>query len=470
MGMAPYGDPSIYREELRLWYTLLPSGDYSLRDDYPGFIKFWTEKVGEVEHEKLSQASRNFAASLQESIEIIVFHVLKHFQKQLKSTHLVMAGGVAHNCSLNGKILRSGLFQKVWVHPAAHDAGAGVGSGLLHFFKSEGSLPLPLKDLFLGPSVGTPKHIEAVLGEWSSLIEFSTSETEECLKKTAKLLASGKVIGWINGRSEFGPRALGGRSILADPRPASNKGRINSMVKKREGYRPFAPSVLVEEFREWFDVPNSSEALPYMIFVVNVRSEKQDTLGAVTHIDGTSRVQTIDAQDSPNYWKLISFFKEETGVPILLNTSFNNNAEPVVDSLEDALTCFLTTGLDLLVIEGKYIVSKKHIKLQLLNDFDIRMNPRCTLQFGAPTRGRNKDPYCGWRVTLDKFPGPGIQVFKVNSGIAHVLFSKEPRPAEILFEECKDANGISETEFLKLVLDLWSKRVLILRPLKKKNK
>ena len=166
------------------------------------------------------------------------------------------------------------------------------------------------------------------------------------------------MIGWVQGRSEFGPRALGNRSILADPRPAGNMTRINAMIKKREGYRPFAPSVMEEHVRDYFELPDEVASLPYMIFVVPVRVDRRSLLGAVTHVDGSARVQTVSRTDNERFWQLLRAFGDLTGVPVLLNTSFNNNAEPIVDTLDEAVTCYLTTGLDYLVA-GDYLVTRR---------------------------------------------------------------------------------------------------------------
>jgi carbamoyltransferase len=253
-----------------------------------------------------------------------------------------MAGGVAHNCSLNGKILYSGLFDDIFVQPASHDAGGAIGAAL-YVTKSEmkdGS-SVKLDHVYWGTDVSESKIIVEELDRWNKFIDIKKSDN--IVNDTAKLLAEGSVIGWVQGRSEFGPRALGNRSILADPRPPENKDIINKMVKKREAYRPFAPSVLEEHVEEYFVIPTSQKQFPFMNFVLKVKEEKQSILGAITHVDGTARIQTVSKASNPMYWNLINEFSKYTGVHILLNTSFNNNAEPIVDSVYDAIVCFLTT-------------------------------------------------------------------------------------------------------------------------------
>ena len=213
-----------------------------------------------------------------------------------------------------------------------------------------------LQHVYLGTDIGDDTAVADQLRAWDAFISFEKSP--DIARQAAHLMAEGAVIGWVQGRSEFGPRALGNRSILADPRPATNKDRINQMVKKREGYRPFAPSVLEEDVRLYFDIPEGIDKFPFMIFVVQVRPDMRQQLGAITHVDGTARVHTVSRETNSRYWEVINAFKEITGVGVLLNTSFNNNVEPIVDSVEDGVVSFLTTGLDYLVV-GDYLAKKR---------------------------------------------------------------------------------------------------------------
>jgi carbamoyltransferase len=356
MGLAPYGDPAVYRPVLRRLYELLPNGDYALHLD-----RVVPVMLGAVEVRKTGQPvtrrHMDLAAALQEALETIVLHVLRHYRAETRLRKLCLAGGVALNCTMNGRIARSGLFDDVFVQPAAHDAGCALGGALLA--AHDEGYPAKcgrLQHVYWGTDIGGQAEVEAELKAWQGFLRFERSD--EVTREAAALLAGGEVLGWVQGRSEFGPRALGNRSILADPRPAENRERINQMVKKREAFRPFAPSVLEEDAAEFFDLPEGFGALPFMLFVVDVRPDKRALLPATTHIDGTARVQTVSRATNRRYWDLIAEFKELTGIPVLLNTSFNNNVEPIVDSTADAVVSFLTTELDRLVI-GDFVVRKR---------------------------------------------------------------------------------------------------------------
>ncbi len=340
MGLAPYGDPIVYEAIFKKLYRLLPDGNFGI--NFGRFSQFYDLGLPRRKGEPFTQVHKNISASLQYSLEEIVLHLIKHYKKVTNHSKLCMAGGVAHNCSLNGKILYSGLFDDIFVQPASHDAGGAIGAAL-YVTKSEmkdGS-SVKLDHVYWGTDVSESKIIVEELDRWNKFIDIKKSDN--IVNDTAKLLAEGSVIGWVQGRSEFGPRALGNRSILADPRPPENKDIINKMVKKREAYRPFAPSVLEEHVEEYFVIPTSQKQFPFMNFVLKVKEEKQSILGAITHVDGTARIQTVSKASNPMYWNLINEFSKYTGVHILLNTSFNNNAEPIVDSVYDAIVCFLTT-------------------------------------------------------------------------------------------------------------------------------
>lgn len=361
MGLAPYGDPGMFRNVFEQCYTLLPGGNYKLEPLSSWFAAF--DAIGLLSQvrrkgEPFLQVHKDFAATLQETIEKITFHVLRHYQATTGEKYLCLAGGVAHNCTMNGKILNSGLFEKVFVQPAAHDAGGALGAALSAWYEKGPAFPSAkgMAHVYWGSPVGTDDEIEKTLERWSEFLSYE--RTDSIARKTAGLIAEGAVVGWVQGRSEFGPRALGNRSILADPRPAENKLRINAMIKKREQYRPFAPSVLEEKLPKFFKAPPRQAESPFMIFVLEVREHACALLGAITHVDGTARVQSVSRNTNFLYWELISEFEKITGLPILLNTSFNNNAEPIVDSIDDAVGCFLTTGINYMVA-GNYLVTKK---------------------------------------------------------------------------------------------------------------
>lgn len=350
MGLAPYGNPATYRDLFSSMYTLQDGGDFEMQADHNIFLLngFAPRRAGQ----EFTQQHRDFAAGLQRALEELAMHVICHWTEHTGLANLCFVGGVAHNSSLNGLLLRSGRFKEIFVHPVSHDAGAAEGAALAGAYQlGQSRLVQPrLRSASVGPGLGTASEIEKQLAAWGELIEYS--QPADIVAESARLLASGSVLGWVQGRSEYGPRALGNRSILADPRPAENKQRINSMVKKREAYRPFAPVVTQEASAEYFDLPTQTKAdYEFMSFVVDVRESRRAELGAVTHIDGSARLQIVDPDTNPRFYRLVRTFGELTGTPVLLNTSFNNNAEPIVQDVRDALTCFLTTELDFLVME-----------------------------------------------------------------------------------------------------------------------
>lgn len=359
MGLAPYGDPSRFRRYFEAAYEIEPNGGYRL--DFAKMYPLLDVVKPRKPKQPFEQQHKDIAASLQEMIEKIAFSVLHYYRRQTQQANLTLSGGVAHNCTLNGKILRSGLFERVFIQPAAHDAGTALGAALWAHaaeVKEYGSRRA-LTDVFWGADIDSVQSVQRTLGQWSDFLSSDEAANEDQLcQLVAERIDSGQVVGWVQGRSEFGPRALGHRSILADPRPAENKELINAMIKKREGFRPFAPAVLEEDLHEYFDVPAGVADLSFMTYVVNVKEHQRARLGAITHVDGTARVQTVSRSTNPLLWKLIRAFKERSSVPMLLNTSFNNNAEPIVDSVHDAIGCFLTTDLHCLVVRSA-LISKK---------------------------------------------------------------------------------------------------------------
>ena len=466
MGLAPYGNPAVYTPLFKRCYQLLPNGDYALESPATWLVQF--DEAGLLNKarrrgEPFSQVHKDIAAALQATLERIVLHILLHFQKQTKQHRLCIAGGVAHNCTLNGKILYSNLFEKVFVQPAAHDAGGAWGSAIAAFY-NEGTPPRRKKidQIYFGTDTPDDSALARELNLWSEFVSFEN--VPRITETAAQLIADGAVIGWVQGRSEFGPRALGNRSILADPRPASNKLLINQMVKKREAYRPFAPSVLEESLHEFFDVPRDRAEFPFMIFVLKVREEMRETLGAITHVDGTARVQTVSRKSNPLYWELIDEFRKLTGVPILLNTSFNNNAEPIVNSPEEAIVCFLTTGLNYLVI-GNYLVSKKeldhsHRAYQAL----VPELPKCRRLIKRKCRVANGEPKTVFEVegTMSRFFAR--PVIAVSEQMFSVLEASNGKKTVGELLEQNGLEGVRPTEFVDEMLDLWSQRFIILRP------
>jgi carbamoyltransferase len=355
MGLAPYGDPARFRTLFENFYHLLPDGDFVIHT--ASLARLFDVAPPRRKGGPLEQLHKDIAAALQEALETVALHMLSHFAQRTGHTALCLAGGVAHNCSMNGKILASGIFREVFVQPAAHDAGCALGAAL-HAARALGPRvrPARVEHVYWGPHVGGAGELGRQLSAWAGVLDFERVGDIEA--RAAELLAGGSVIGWVQGRSEFGPRALGNRSILADPRPAENKNLINRMIKNREAFRPFAPAVLRERVDEFFITPEGQRDFPFMLFTLKVREEKRALLGAVTHVDATARVQTVGRGQNPKFYALIESFDRLTGVPVLLNTSFNNDVEPIVDSVTDAVVCFLTTGLHHLVV-GDYLVSRK---------------------------------------------------------------------------------------------------------------
>ena len=355
MGLAPYGDPGRFQHVFEPVCRLRPQGgiEVKLRE---------LRRIGDVmakprrAGEPLTDVHKDLAAALQETVERATFHVLTHYRRETGLRYLCLAGGVAHNSTMVGKIARSSLFDGVFAQPAAHDAGCALGAAAYAHHALRPEAPIQrMADVYWGRPVGDTARVGARVAEWSAVADVV--RVADVAAATAALLDEGAVIGWVQGRSEFGPRALGNRSILADPRPAANKDRINALVKERESYRPFAPAVLEEYADAFFEMPPGTSGA-FMTFTVPVRAHARGLLGAVTHVDGTARVQTVSRTTNERFWALLEAFRQRTGTPILLNTSFNHSVEPIVDSLDDALTCLLTTGLTHLVVD-EYLVTTR---------------------------------------------------------------------------------------------------------------
>jgi carbamoyltransferase len=399
----------------------------------------------------------DIAAALQEALEAIVFHVLRYYRDMTGASRICIAGGVGLNCTLNGKLVTSGLFDDVFIYPACGDSGLPVGSALAAYFKRcKQPRKVPMKNLYLGREIGGADEIEKELCKWNGMVSFR--RVEDVSVTAATLLADDKVIGWVQGRSEFAPRALGNRSILADPRPARNKERINAIVKKREAFRPFAPSVMEEYAGDYFQLPDNKTSFPHMIFTLMVKPEFKDQLGAVIHVDGSARVQTVSSSENSRYWRLIDHFRELTGVPIVLNTSFNNNAEPIVDTVNDAMVSFLTTKLDHLII-GDYLIDKNGCDIQALADLypsfgaHIRITKNELHHYG-PTEGHLTDIRIG--NTFNK------KTYSLSEGLYQTLIKVNGQESlQCLME---DLPLSEQAELLERVSELWEKRWIRLHP------
>ena len=398
MGLAPYGKPiysKIIKDNL---IDIKPDGTFRLNQDYFEYatgLKMTNNKFDELfgqkprlsEKENINQFHMDIAASIQEVTEEIILSLTKSLKEEYKINNLCLAGGVALNCVANGKILKEKIFENIWVQPAAGDAGGSLGAALAYWYlemKKERQILKPdsMKGSYLGPEI-LQNEVERELKEIGA--NFKILNESELMDFTAESLKNGDAVGWFQGRMEFGPRALGARSILGDPRSEKMQKNLNLKVKYRESFRPFAPSILSEDKKDWFDIKSDS---PYMLIVSKVKNEKiikmseqeenlfgidklnikRSKIPAVTHVDYSARIQTVHEETNSKYYKLISKFKEKTGCPILINTSFNIRGEPIVNTVKDAFQCFMGTELDTLVI-GNCFLKKNNQDSKLKKDY-----------------------------------------------------------------------------------------------------
>jgi carbamoyltransferase len=447
MGIAPYGDAAAYGALFERFYTLIPDGGFEIIPDAAKLAL--VADHGLLPHvrrkgQPFTQVHKNLAASIQQVLERIAMHVFRHYAAATGEKALSYSGGVALNCTLNGKLLYTSLFDDLFVQPAAHDAGNALGAALATSIAEGGTVKRErLTHLFLGTDVGGDDAIEARLEAWSAFLRFE--HVPDIAERTAELLAHEQVVGWVQGQSEFGPRALGNRSILADARPAKFKDVINRMVKKREGYRPFAPSVLEERLHDYFEAPVGQQAFPFMMFILKVHEHARSLLGAVTHFDGTARVQTVSREQNPRYHALITAFERRTGVPVLLNTSFNNHAEPIVDSVEDAIVCFLTTGINYLAV-GDYLVAKRDVGDAVYTRLKLRLLPHRKLV-------KRSKPGGGYAYGIES---------TASSYFAERWVEISPEMFEVLLAgEGSKSIGVAQVPEL---IELWSQRAVVASP------
>jgi carbamoyltransferase len=387
MGLAPYGNPKYVNVILDHLIDLKEDGSFRLNMDYfdyPAGLKMTSQKFHKLfggppsaRGVKPSQRDMDLARSVQEVIELAVLKITRHIKKETAQENLCLAGGVALNCVANGKLLKEGLYKNIWIQPASGDAGGALGAayfGWHHYLRNERvpMAPDAQRGSYLGP-VYSKNNIKEYLDENS--IPYKEMFASEIAKETARLVAAQNVVGWHQGPMEFGPRALGARSIIGDARSPKMQEFMNLKIKFRESFRPFAPSVLAEHVSEYFDIKSSS---PYMLLVADVRKDRlkqisdedskksgldllkivRSEIPAVTHVDGTARLQTVHRETNPLYHEMITAFHALTGCPLIINTSFNVRGEPIVESPEDAYKCFMRTNMDFLVM-GNFILDKK---------------------------------------------------------------------------------------------------------------
>ena len=401
MGLAPYGEPKyteIIKDKL---IDIKEDGSFRLNQiyfDYTTGLKMTNSKfdnlfgqnVRDSKSEDIKQFHMDIAASIQNVTEEVIIKLVKSLKDEFKLNNLCLAGGVALNCVLNGKIYKENIFDNIWVQPASGDAGGSLGAALaiwhLHLNKDRKINKFDdMQGSYLGPQYDKAEIEKELISVGAN---YEILNEDQILKKTVESIINGDAIGWFQGRMEFGPRALGARSILADPRSPTMQKNLNLKVKFRESFRPFAPSILNEELNDWFDIKSSS---PYMLMVAKIKKEKRveiknyekkllgidklnikrSEIPAVTHVDYTSRIQTVHNDTNSIYYKLLSKFKEVTGCPLLINTSFNVRGEPIVNSPTDAFNCSMGTDLETLVI-GNFFLKKNNQNSKLKKNYQYK--------------------------------------------------------------------------------------------------
>ena len=397
MGLAPYGNP-IYENKIKQLIDIKQDGSFRLNQKYFNYATGLTmtnnhfhdlfgNQPRDSKTEKLTQFHMDIASSIQKVTEDIMIKLVKSIREEYNIKNLCLAGGVALNCVANGKIIKEKIFDNVWIQPAAGDSGGSLGAALALWFKHNNNKRIvnPEDDMqgsYLGPEYTN----EQIIKELQSLdAKFEIYDYDNLIDKTSIYLAEKNAVGWFQGRMEFGPRALGGRSILGDPRSDKMQKNLNLKVKFRESFRPFAPSILSDDLSNWFDLNIDS---PYMLLVADINPNKKiemteeqkklfgidrlnisrSEIPAVTHVDYSARIQTVNGKNNKKYFDLISKFKEKTGCPVLVNTSFNVRGEPIVNTIKDAFNCFMGTDLDYLVI-GNCILDKTKQKEEYKKDY-----------------------------------------------------------------------------------------------------
>ncbi len=404
MGLAPYGEPKYVDKIYNNLIDVKKDGSFKLNQNFfnyatgltmtnKKFHKLFGQNPRDPKKDKITQFHMDIASSIQRVIEDIMINLIKSLKEEFRIDNLCLAGGVALNCVANGKILNEKIFKDIWIQPASGDAGGSLGAALAfwHLELNKERKVNPDDDMqgsYLGPEysdseiINELKQIGAV---------FSVYQEDEIYEKTAEALKNENAIGWFQGRMEFGPRALGSRSIIGDARSPDMQKTLNLKVKYRESFRPFAPSVLADEADDWFEISKKS---PYMLLVANIRKDlqikmskneknlfgieklniKRSNIPAVTHVDYSARIQTVDAKTNPKYYKLIKKFKEKTNCPVIVNTSFNVRGEPIVNTPKDAFNCFMGTDLDYLVMGNCFLIKKdqkKELKKDYKSNFEL---------------------------------------------------------------------------------------------------
>lgn len=361
MGLSGYGDSSRYIDEFRKIVMLKDEGTFKMNLDYFEFQNRRDTWISDkflntfgkrrLPDEEIGKRHMDVAAALQTRLEEVYFHMAGYLKKKTNMKYLCLGGGVALNSVANGKLLQKEYFEDIFIPPPTGDDGLSIGAPLYYnYCVLENIQRYPFVSPFLGPEYSDDEILKTI-----KRFNLKYYKSSNIFKETAELLSGNKIIGWFQGRMEIGPRALGNRSILANPGFHNVKELLNSRVKFREPFRPFAPSILAEDVKDWFEYDHPA---PFMLFVFKIKAEKRKLLPGVTHFDGTGRLQTVDKQFNERYYNLINEFKKITGIPMILNTSFNIMGNPIIESPNDAIKCFLGNGIDYLVL-GDFIIKKE---------------------------------------------------------------------------------------------------------------
>ena len=400
MGLAPYGEPKYKDIILDKILSVKDDGSFKMNMKYfdfatdlkmtnKNFENLFGQKRRIPEKENLTQFHMDIASSIQKATEEIVIKITKDIRKEYNIKNLCMSGGVALNCVANGKILNEKIFDNIWIQPASGDAGGSLGAALAYWHIEKKNNKNNTSDMMSGSYLGPQYNNEEIENDLKKVgAKFEKYSDDEILIKTSELLNEGNAIGWFQGKMEYGPRALGARSIIADPRSDVMQKNLNLKVKFRESFRPFAPSIIKEKVSEFFKLYTDS---PYMLLVAEIQDQKKlemskeeknlfgidklnikrSTIPAITHVDYSARIQTVDKKTNPKYYKLLEKFEELTGCPVLINTSFNVRGEPIVCSPLDAFNCLMGTNLDYLIIEN-YILRREDQSKELIQDYKTK--------------------------------------------------------------------------------------------------
>lgn len=456
MELAQYGNPEKYRKIFKKTYTLLPEGKYVINLMYCEM--FYSFVKPRRDGESFTQEHKDIAAALQEALAVIVLHILEHYRKTTGYTKLCLSGGVANNYLLNGKILGSGLFEEVFVQPASSNAGNALG-GALYISKllNPAAKFEKIHHVYWGTDIGDNDKVYSTINKWKKFVSFS--KEEDIAKTTAKRIAEGFVIGWAQGRSEFGCCTLGNRSILANPKTNEIKTTVSKMLNENEDCVPLAPSILKEYSDEYFEVGKSKASLSYMNFTLRVKEGKREIFDAVAHPDSSTRVQVVSKLLNLKYWNLIDEFRRLTDIPFILSAPFNNGVEPVVNSEEDAIVCFLSTNIDYLVI-GDYLIAKRdHVKVEYMDLMPVRpLNSELKKSIVYSEDGSTNLVYEIRLISEDK------HTLRITKSLFDILKSCDGKKTlETLFSENKIKDH-EKNEVMDKILEIWSLRLIILRP------